>query len=93
MWQQKNNILLCAFLATIIALISYAAGYYISKDHYSVPRNCTEIAHAYLEMGKKYYGLDSRKQSEWEKAIDKETYIQNFCLEQFPKQYPWDYKR
>lgn len=53
------------------------------------PRNCSELAVAYLEMGKKYYGIGS-DDAAWNLAIDKETEIHKICMTQFPKQYPWD---
>ena len=78
------------FIILIVSILSYTFGFYISKNRYATPRNCGEIAISYLEMGKKYYGLNPDNQKGWQEAIDRETFIQNYCLEQFPKQYPWD---
>ncbi len=76
-------------LLTFVALVFYYVGHSTSPQ--KVPRNCAELAVTYLEMGKTYYGLSPDNNEEWNEAVDKETKIQNICLEQFSKQYPWDY--
>jgi hypothetical protein len=86
--KHKSRVIL---VTIIVGMLCFSAGIFLAKEHYSVPQNCSAIAVAYLEMGKKYYGLDSSNQQQWQEAIDRETFIQNHCLEQFPKQYPWDF--
>lgn len=85
---RKRGIKILLFFC-VSALIVIGVMLYNYSQAKKIPRNCSEYAVMFLEMGKKYYSVNSDSEN-WADAIDTETAIQNLCLKQYPKQYPWD---